>query len=325
MIRLSVPFRQALSRLTLPVMLMLSLGTVLIGRADQGLADRLRDALNDLLAPAYALVSGPVLAVEHGGGVIGNLFDLQGENEQLQAENAKLLQWQAVAMALEAQNEALKTALKYVPPAAPDFFTADVVADLGGIYARSVLVELPPAMAVTPAALVGAVAMDGRGVAGRVVEAGSRSARVLLITDLNSRIPVSLGVHGSPALMTGTNGAAPALLYWAPGQPPQEGDMVLTSAQGGAFPPGLPVGVVHYDAQNDPVVLPLADLEGLRILRLFCYPSNEPVLAPVHAGPKVAGMKLAHLKGQIAAAPNAHPAAAPQTAKPAASAQASGH
>jgi rod shape-determining protein MreC len=263
-------------------MLMLSLGTVLIGRADESLSARLRDALNDLLAPAYALVAGPVQALEHGGGVIGHLFDLEGENEKLQAENATLLQWQSVAMALEAQNDALKTALNYVPPSAPDFFTADVVADLGGIYARSVLVVLPPAMGVTPDKLVGAVAMDGRGVAGRVVEAGSRSARVLLITDLNSRIPVSLGVHGQPALMTGTNGTDPALLYWAPGQPPEEGDMVLTSAEGGAFPPGLPVGVVHYDSQNDPVVLPLADLAGLRLLRLFCYPSNEPVLTTVH-------------------------------------------
>jgi rod shape-determining protein MreC len=268
-------------------MLMLSLGTVLIGRADQGLADHLRDVLNDLLAPAYALVAPPVQALEHGGGVVGHLFDLQGENEQLQAENAKLLQWQAVAMALEAQNDALKTALNYVPPAAPDFFTADVVADLGGIYARSVLVMLPAASGVKAGQLVGAVAMDGRGVAGRVVEAGARSARVLLITDLNSRIPVSLGVHGQPALMTGTNGSDPALLYWAPGQPPAEGDMVLTSAQGGAFPPGLPVGVVHYDAQNDPLVLPLADLDGLRLLRLFSYPSNEPVLAPVHVVPKL--------------------------------------
>ncbi len=282
MIRLSVPFRQALSRLTLPVMLMLSLGTVLIGRADQGLADHLRDGLNDLLAPAYALVAPPVQALEHGGGVIGHLFDLQGENDALEAENARLLQWQAVAMALEAQNDALKTALNYVPPAAPEFFTADVVADLGGIYARSVLTVLPPALGVNPQTIVGAVAMDGRGVAGRVVEAGSRSARVLLITDLNSRIPVALGVHGQPALMTGTNGPEPALLYWAPGQPPAEGDMVLTSAEGGAFPAGLPVGVVHYDAQNDPVVLPLADLDALRVLRLFCYPSNEPVLAQVH-------------------------------------------
>ena len=60
MIRLSVPFRQALSRLTLPVMLMLSLGTVLIGRADQNLGDRLRAGLDDLLAPAYAMVAPPV-------------------------------------------------------------------------------------------------------------------------------------------------------------------------------------------------------------------------------------------------------------------------
>ncbi len=288
MIRLSVPLRQALSRLTLPVMLVLSLGAVLVGRADQGLADRLRGALDDVLAPAYALVTAPVTALEHGSGVIGHLFSLEAQNQQLRAENAKLLQWQAVAMALAAQNDALKTALNYVPTPTPEFFTAHVVADLGGVYARSVLVSLPPGLAQIGTNMAGAIAMDGRGVAGRVVEAGDRSARVLLITDLNSRIPVALGVHGLPALMAGTNGADPSLLYWAPGKPPAEGDVVLTSAEGGAFPPGLPVGVVHYDAQNDPVVLPLADIDGLRLVRLFCYPSNQPVLAPEHETPKTA-------------------------------------
>jgi rod shape-determining protein MreC len=288
-LRLSVPIKQALSRLTLPVMLMLSLGTVLVGRADQNLADHLRAGLDDVLAPAYALVTAPVVALEHGSGLIGHLFDLDAQNQALQAENAKLLQWQTVAMALEAQNDALKTALHYQPSPVPEFFTADVVADLGGVYARSVLVSLPPSLAEDPSKLIGAVAMDGRGVAGRVVEAGDRSARVLLITDLNSRIPVSLGVHGQPALMAGTNGASPALLYWAPGQPPAEGDMVLTSAMGGAFPAGLPVGVVHYDSQNDPVVLPLADIEGLRMLRLFIYPSAEPVLELVRPVEKPAG------------------------------------
>ena len=123
--------------------------------------------------------------------------------------------------------------------------------------------------------------MDGRGIVGRVVEAGARSARVLLITDLNSRIPVSLGVHSAPALMAGTNGPDPQLLYWSPGQPPAEGDMVLSNSVGGDFPPGLPIGVVHYDAQNDPEVLPLADLDDLRLLRLFIYPTSEPELTPI--------------------------------------------
>ncbi len=281
MIRLSVPFRQALSRLTLPVMLAFSFGLVLIGRADQNFADHMRAGLDDLLAPAYQLVAGPIEAAEHGGGVVGHLFDLDAENAQLRAENANLLQWQGVAMALQAQNEALKASLNYVPPPAPRFFTGNVVADLGGVYARSVLVELPGGDATD---LLGAIAMDGRGVAGRVVEAGSRSARVLLITDLNSRVPVAIGAKGAPALMAGTNGPNPALLYWAPGQPPAEGAMVLTSAVGGAFPPGLPVGVVHYDGQNDPVVLPLADLAALRLLRLFSYPEDLPQLTPIPHG-----------------------------------------
>jgi rod shape-determining protein MreC len=264
-------------------MLMFSLGLVLIGRADQHLSDHLRNGVDDVLAPAYLLVSGPIAAAEHGTGAIGHLFDLSSENAQLRAENADLLQWQAVAMALQAQNDALKASLNYVPSPMPKFFTGDVVADLGGVYARSVLVALPAA--TNPQDIVGAIAMDGRGVAGRVVEAGDRSARVLLITDLNSRVPVALGASGAPALMTGTNGEDPALLYWAPGQPPAEGAMVLTSPVGGAFPPGLPVGVVHYDEQNDPIVLPLADLDGLRLLRLFSYPDNLPVLTPIPRAP----------------------------------------
>jgi rod shape-determining protein MreC len=183
-------------------------------------------------------------------------------------------------MALQGQNDALKASLHYMPAPMPEFSTGEVVADTGGIYDRSVLVLVPAANG-DPRNLVGAVALDGRGVAGRVVEAGTRAARVLLITDLNSRIPVSLGANGAPALMAGANGPDPALIYWSPGQPPAEGAMVLTSSEGGAFPPGLPVGVVHYNALNDPVVLPLADLDSLRLLRLFSYPDNLPVLTPI--------------------------------------------
>jgi rod shape-determining protein MreC len=265
----------------LPVMLMLSLGIVLFGRADQGFGDRLRSGLDDVLAPAYQGVAGPLQALEHGTGAIAHLFNLSGQNAQLRAENARLLQWQAVAMALQAQNDALKASLNYIPRPAPDYFTAPVVADLGGVYARSVLVATASNNGITPQNTVGAIAMDGRGIAGRVVEAGARSARVLLITDLNSRIPVGLGVHGAAALMVGTNGPDPQLLYWSPGQPPAEGDMVLSSAEGGAFPPGLPIGVVHYDAQNTPDVLPLADLDDLRLLRLFIYPNDQPQLTPI--------------------------------------------
>ena len=233
--------------------------------------------------------TGPIEAVEHGSGMIGHLFDLNAENARLRAENARLLQWQGVAMALEAQNAALKASLNYVPSPAPHFFTGNVVADLGGVYARSVLVELPRG---GDGNVVGAIAMDGRGVVGRVVDAGDRAARVLLITDLNSRVPVAIGPTGQPAMMAGTNGPDPALLYWAPGHPPAEGAMVLTSAVGGAFPPGLPVGVVHYDGAERPggaaagrsrLAAPAAPVQLPGILPQLTPIPHEPDMIAAHA------------------------------------------
>ncbi|ABQ29877.1 MULTISPECIES: rod shape-determining protein MreC [Acidiphilium] len=267
MLRLSMPVRTALSRLTLPVMLMMSLALVLAGRADRRLGVFLRTQVDDALAPLYRAAAAPVRAVETDRGAVGTWFDLRARNAALRVQNHELRRWRAVALALEAQNEALKSQLHYVPTPTPSFFTARVIADLGGLYARSVMVTLPR----HPGDVRDAVAMDGAGVVGRVIEAGSRSARVLLITDLNSKVPVAIGRDGERAIMVGQNTASPRLLYWTPGKPPREGAIVLTSAVGGIFPNGLPVGIVHYAGRNDPEVVPFARLDSLRVLRIFEY------------------------------------------------------
>ena len=53
-----------------------------------------------------------------------------------------------------------------------------------------------------------------------------------------------------------------------------EGERVVTSAEAGAFPAGLPVGVVRYSANNVPEVLPYARLDRLEVVRLFDYGLN---------------------------------------------------
>lgn len=273
MLRLSVPVRQALARLTLPVVLLMALALLLAGRADRNLGPVLRQGVDDALAPLYRAASAPVGAIERDRGVIGTWFQGHEEAMRLGTENRALRRWRSVALALAAQNSALRAQLHFVPTPTPSFFTARVIADLGGLYARSVLVTIPRGARD----IVDAVAMDGRGVVGRVVQVGSRSARVLLITDLNSRVPVSLGRRGERAVMEGQNSAAPRLVYWAPDNPPREGAIVLTSAAGGIFPDGLPVGTVHYRGRNDPVVVPFAGMTRLRVLRLFEY-DRQPSL-----------------------------------------------
>ncbi|WP_431268200.1 rod shape-determining protein MreC [Dankookia sp. P2] len=154
-----------------------------------------------------------------------------------------------------------------MPDAAPAFTTARVVADGGGTYARAVLLAAGPNHAVRK----GQVALDERGLAGRVTEVGTRSARVVLATDINSRIPVVLEGSRARAMMVGTNGARPRLQYWPAGSRPQEGDRVVTSAEANAFPAGLPVGVVRWTGSGAAEIELFARLDRLDVLRLFDY------------------------------------------------------
>jgi rod shape-determining protein MreC len=267
LIRLSIQFRQALAKLTLPVLVAVAFGLMLLGKADTMLAERARMAVADALAPIFGLVAEPVATAHRVIDEAETLVDIRAENARLRDENERLRQWQAVALALDAENATLKANLRWVPDPAPSYVTARVVADAGGVYARAVLLSIGPNHGVTK----GQIALDERGLVGRVTELGSRSARVLLLTDINSRIPVILENSRARAMLVGTNGPKPRLQFWPEGVQPAEGERVVTSAEAGAFPAGLPVGVVHYSPNNVPEVDPAARLDRLEIVRIFNY------------------------------------------------------
>lgn len=267
MIRLSIPFRQALAKLTLPVLIAAAFGLMLLGKADALLAERARMALADALAPLFAVVAEPLATVQKVTDEAEGLLSLRAENVRLKEENENLRRWQAVALALDAENATLKANLRWVPDPAPSYVTARVVADAGGVYARAVLLSVGPNHGITK----GQIALDDRGLVGRVTELGSRSARVLLLSDMNSRIPVILENSRARAILVGTNGARPRLQYWPEGVLPVEGERVVTSAEANAFPAGLPVGTVHYTASNVPEVDPAARLDRLEVVRIFNY------------------------------------------------------
>lgn len=275
MIRLSIPARQVLSKLTLPVLIAVSFGLLLVGKADTMLADRARVALADALAPVYVVLSQPLSQARAAVNDVVNLWNIRAENARLRAENERLRQWQSAALALDAESRRLKAELHWVPDPAASYVTARVVADAGGIYAKAVLLAVGPNHFIRR----GEIALDENGLVGRVTEVGTRTARVLLITDLNSRIPVMLEQSRGRAIMEGTNGPMPRLLYWSDGAPPRDGERVVTSAEADAFPAGLPIGTVRYTAANVPEVVPIAALDRLEMVRIFDY-GLQGVVAP---------------------------------------------
>jgi rod shape-determining protein MreC len=177
------------------------------------------------------------------------------------------MQWRAVAERLEAENKALRNQLRFAPDPRLAFVTGRVIGDSGAAFVRSVIVTA----GARDGAAKGQAAMTAEGLAGRVQEVGNTTARVLLITDINSRVPVLVERTRDIAMLAGSNGDEPQLLYLLPTASPQPGDRIVTSGHGGVLPAGLPVGIVS--AVNDGVVVvqPLADLHRLEYLTLVDY------------------------------------------------------
>lgn len=113
------------------------------------------------------------------------------------------------------------------------------------------------------------------GVVGRLEKVGSYVARVLLLNDSNSRIPVMTSTSDQKAILAGDGGFFPTLVYVNEIRKIQKGEQVVTSGLGGIFPAGLPVGIVE-DVSNGKIrVRPYASFQKMEWVYILGLPSKE--------------------------------------------------
>lgn len=267
LLRLAVPLRAWVQRSALLLLITVAVVLMLLGRTQTGVVQTARTVASDAVAPVLDFLSRPVSGTVDLLERMQSLVDLAGENAELREANRRLRNWQVVAYRLEAENAALRDLLRLAPDPRTRYVTARVVADNGGAFVRSVLVNAGGQQGVA----LGQAAVTGEGLAGRVAQVGSRSARVLLITDINSRIPVMLAHSRARAMLAGTNSNHPMLLYLDPRTQVKPGDRVLTSGDGGVFPAGLPIGVVIAGEEDEIRVQSYVDWNRMEYLRLIDY------------------------------------------------------
>jgi rod shape-determining protein MreC len=259
--------RAAAQRFALPLLVIASAALIVLGKADIVLIERARTGLSDALAPVLEAIAEPLNAVASGVRGVQNHFIVYDENQRLREENARLLQWQEVARRLETENAELRNMLHFTPQGVRGFITGRVIANSGGAFLRNVLIDVGEHEGVDR----GQAALGGDGVVGRVTEVGSRASRVLLLTDLNSRIPVLLEDTRERAVLAGDNTSRPRLLYLPEKSAVQVGDRLVTAGSGGIFPPGLPVGVVSSMEDGLVRIEPYAELSRLEYVRIVDF------------------------------------------------------
>jgi len=237
-----------------------------------GFPRQLRGYANDAVAPVLTVFKGPISAVQSGMERFAGVSDIYLENQTLRDENGKLRQWREAAQRLIQENEQLRQILKVPQREVPPVATAHVIGFGGGAFERSVLINAGSGDNVAPNLPV----VDELGLVGRTIEVGYWTTRVLLITDLNSRVPVRLERTSDVAIAVGLNEPYMHLRFLAANGDVQVGDRIITSGHGGLFPPGVPVGQIISTDDDVISVRPLSALDALDFVRVMDYQPLPP-------------------------------------------------
>lgn len=224
-----------------------------------------RTTISDMAAPVLSAVSKPAQEAAAFVRNISGLAQLQAENARLSAENEKLREWYQTALVLESENQSLRDLLNVKVQPQNKYVTARILADSGGAFVKSLLV----ASGENDGVKKGQAVISGEGLVGRITEAGNKTARILLVTDINSRVPVLVENSSQHAVLAGDNNAHPRLTHLPVGSAVEEGARIITSGHGGVFPPGLPVGKVVIDDVGKPFVELFAEFDRMVYVRVI--------------------------------------------------------
>ena len=238
-----------------------------LAQTSNSLATAARAQLLSIVEPMLALVSQPVASARALAADTRAFFHTMDENRNLKAENERLRHWQSVALELKSENESLRTMANYQPVAEVSYITARVLSTSLGDFSQSILLNVGALDGVENLQPV----VDSMGLIGRVTEVGAHSARVLLLSDVASRVPVVSAKGRQRALLTGTGNEMLRLSFLTSDIPIKLGEQIVTTQEGGLIPAGIPVGTVFRHDESGYLIKPLRPLTRAEYVRVVQF------------------------------------------------------
>ena len=265
-----------LRRMLTAVILLVLLAIFLLWRIDSPRVERFRAQVTDQVLPSMDWLMAPVTGTVSLVRNVQSYQRLVDQNRELRSELRQMQAWKEAALQLEQENARLLDLNNVQLDPRLTYITGVVIADSGSPFRQSVLLNVGAHDGI----IDGWAAMDGIGLVGRVSGVGNNTSRVLLLTDATSAVPATIQPSGQTALVGGDNSAAPLLDFIENPEQVRPGDRVISSGDGGVFPPGLLIGQVAEDRGGRLRVRLSADFQRLEFLRLLRHQGIEQVNDP---------------------------------------------
>jgi len=264
-IHIIAPIKEFLRRFSIFLFLAITVTTILLSTMDNKFILMLRSNFMDAILPVMQVLSKPAQMAEHISDAFYDMVNMHEENNRLRHENDALNKRYQLSDQFAEENKQLHQLLHVVPEPQRDFKTARVVGDLSGPYIRSAIVNAGSEQNIKK----GQVVINDEGLVGRIIDTGRKTARLLLITDVNSRIPIITEKTHERAIIAGTGIQNLTLLYLPEDSKAAIGEMVLTSGDGALFPPGLPIGKIIARQDKVITVQPIVNLNRLEFVMIL--------------------------------------------------------
>lgn len=246
---------------------------IFLGKTDNIIIENSTRFLTDVGAKVITYLGKPFIFAKEGYTTVKNLFGVEEENARLKEViedlNIKISDMKNLA----AENEELKKSLRFVADIPEKFITTRVIADNTSIFSHSLLIEAGSNHGVEK---YQAVIAKGY-LIGRIIAVTPQYSRVLLITDISSKVPVILEKSRIRAFLSGNNDDYPRLTHIEKQGMISEHEEVLTSGFDGILPYGIRIGFIAGIEEESPFIQPYIGLSDIEIVSVLKNKPQIPV------------------------------------------------
>jgi rod shape-determining protein MreC len=216
------------------------IGLFLIWRVDNARVERLRILLIDQFVPSFDWTIRPIAATGRMIADLGAYQRVYEQNAELRRELQRMQGWREAALQLEQRNARLLALNNVRLSPRLTFVTGEIMADAGSPFRRSAMVNVGAEDGVVD----GSAVMDGLGLVGRIAWVAPQSSRIIFLSDSSSRVPAMIQPSGQRAIVAGDNTAYPVLEFLESPDTVRPGDRIVSSGDGGLYPPDILIGQV---------------------------------------------------------------------------------
>jgi rod shape-determining protein MreC len=258
-------------RFSLLTLILFSIIFLILGSLNFKAIDYVKVTIKEIAYRSSFIASVPENLLKNSYFIIQKHKNTYDVNEKNKSELAKLKAKDLLNEFLILENQRLKNIIEdYLVKT--DTILAKVLSDKGSPFLKSIILNKGSKNGIN----LGMVAMDGEYLVGKVIEVNYLSSRVLLLSDLNSKIPVTVEPQGTLSILSGTGNDNGIIQYSKRYEDIQNKSIVYTSGAGGLFKAGIPIGKINIDPLiEDKNVTFFSDFSQLKFLKIFSFKQVE--------------------------------------------------